>query len=531
MLKSLISRHAEDAAFYWARSSEGSLSGQHDVRSLRRFAGILEGNLEGLRVAQLEGRITVGQANQTVQANPQLGWQATWSRLSRWKTADESFASSVIALEAAAQDASLLSKVEELACDQYDDSQGQDLDVARGLASAAAWLPWPVVQGAVMRWAQSKEPVLKRCSMSACALQRLPDSTSLGAWLDDPHAIVRERALKAVGELGRGDLQATLIAHLAMPNDAVLAANEPPSQEQFWAAWSLCMLGRTEGVDTLVGWVDHPKNQDKSLASRRMQAIAAASQVMPSHALDALIIRWFEQTPFAADSLPAKQRNSQRHALAAVRFSGDLRWLNTLLDLIVRETQTEAIEKWFTAPGSNLARSAADVYAHLTGAVIGESLWMHAPEPAEESEADHNHPHAHDLESNPAIPLSHKHDPDDGLLWPQPEAMKAWHAQHVASFAQLAEAGVTVVRGQDLNLQNAHQLIDDPLAGQLQRYHTALFLQAGQHTTTLIDVRVLNSSSPAAISMAKTPTMLPKSAWTSWSPSASATGPRPPGPM
>jgi hypothetical protein len=501
MLKSVISRHAEDAAFYWARSSDGSLSGQHDVRSLRRFAGILEGNLEGLRVAQLEGRITVGQAHQAVQANPQLGWQATWKRLSLWKTADESFVSSVIALEAAAQDASLLSKAEELACDQYDDSQGQDLDVARGLASAAAWLPWPVVQASVLRWAQSNEPVLKRCAVSACALQRLPDSAALGAWLDDPHAIVRERALKAVGELGRGDLQAALIARLAMLNDAAPVADHPPSQEQFWAAWSLCMLGRTEGVDTLVAWVDNPKNQDKSLASRRMQAIAAVCQVMPSQALDALIIRWFEQTSFAADSLPAKQRNSQRHALAAMRFSGDLRWLNTLLDLMVRETQTEAIEKWFTAPGSNLARSAADVYAHLTGAVIGESLWMHAPEPAEESKEgqehdhdhDHGHTHAQDLESNPAIPLSHKHDPDDGLLWPQPEAVKAWHAQHVASFAQQAEAGVTVVRGQVLSLQNAQRLLNDPLAGQLQRYHTALFLQAGLHTTTLTDVHILKS--------------------------------------
>jgi hypothetical protein len=501
MLLPIITRHAEDAAFYWARSSDGSLSGQHDVRSLRRFAGILEGNLEGLRVAQLEGRLTAGTSNQAVEANPQSGWQATWRRLSRWKTADEAFVSSVIALEVAAQDVSLLSKIEELACDQYDDSQGQDLDVARGLASAAAWLPWPVVQSTVLRWAQSQEPVLKRCSMSACALQRLPDSTALGAWLDDPNAIVRERALKAVGELGRGDLQAALIARLSVPNDAAHAANQSTSQEQFWAAWSLCMLGRTEGVNTLVAWVDHPKNQDKSLATRRMQAIAAACQVMPSEALDALIIRWFEQTSFSADSLPAKQRNIERHALAAIRFSGDLRWLNTLLDLIVRETQVKAVEKWFATPSGNLARSAADVYAHLTGAVIGESLWMHAPEPAEENEADKDqdqdhdddYTHAHNLESNPAIPLSHKHDPDDGLLWPQAEAVNAWHAQHIASFSQLAQAGVTVVRGHVLDLQKAQQLINDPLASQLQRYHAALFLQAGRHTNSLIDVHILKS--------------------------------------
>jgi hypothetical protein len=41
----LVTRHAEDAAFYWARRIEDSLASQHDLRSLGRFELLLQANL------------------------------------------------------------------------------------------------------------------------------------------------------------------------------------------------------------------------------------------------------------------------------------------------------------------------------------------------------------------------------------------------------------------------------------------------------------------------------------------------------
>ena len=183
----IISRHAEDAAFYWARRMEGALASQHDLRSLGRFEFLLQANLEGLRVAQHESS-TFGTGGRLLQAGS-AGWDATFRRVQLWKTADETFVATALALDdaRAAQQASggaagssrhPLAVLEEMACDQFDDAAGLEMPpMARGLASAAGWLPWDVVGTPVLAWARSPESLLRRCALSALALQRLPAET------------------------------------------------------------------------------------------------------------------------------------------------------------------------------------------------------------------------------------------------------------------------------------------------------------------------------------------------------------------
>jgi hypothetical protein len=78
---------------------EGGLQAQHDVSSLDRFEFLLRGNLEGLRVAQQESS-ELDAAGFLVRAGSD-GWGPAWKRLSNWKTADEAFVCSVLALEEA----------------------------------------------------------------------------------------------------------------------------------------------------------------------------------------------------------------------------------------------------------------------------------------------------------------------------------------------------------------------------------------------------------------------------------------------
>jgi hypothetical protein len=208
-----------------------------------------------------------------VQQAGSAGWEPAWNRLLKWKTADEAFVSSILALEevhalapnedvretATQSSADLtyrarLAQIEKLACDQFDQSDGAgELDIARGLASAAAWLPWLTVHGAVFSWANSAHPVLRRCALAACANARLPAGEALAHWLRDPHALVRARALRAVGELGRRDLLDAVREQLQLATDSYHPTSAPDYWHcRFWAAWSLCILGQADGAEPLL---------------------------------------------------------------------------------------------------------------------------------------------------------------------------------------------------------------------------------------------------------------------------------------
>jgi uncharacterized protein (TIGR02270 family) len=478
----MLDHHAEDAAFYWSRYTEGTLSSLHDLRSLSRFDFLLAGNLEGLRVAQLESSQL--DADGRVRQYGSAGWDAAFKRLSRWKTADEAFVCGVLALEDAfARNhkkppfSKYLGQLQDLACDQFDDSDDAgDLDIARGLSSAAAWLPWESVQAVVFDWARSSEPVLRRCAMSACALQRLPAGDALAHWLQDTHGLVRARALRAVGELGRSDLVPVLIEQLQDAGGQTSAKAPDYWNCRYWAAWSLCLLGRSEGIATLGTWAaEHPPIQ------RTFGALAALAQVMASEQLNTSINAAF------------KRPHHLRNALTAIRFSGDIRWVDTLLQMMTDYSQPAQIAQFFAEPQTNLARLAADVLAHITGLQVGEQLWMQAPEEAEEHEhahADHEGLQEVDTASDPLVPAARKQDPDDGLLWPDVAAVKQWWAANQNRFAQVAGTQPhRFVAGLPLNAASAKQILANPIATQLQRHHAALHLRCTQHTPDLFDVR------------------------------------------
>lgn len=438
------------------------MSSTADLRSLGRFEHLLLANLEGLRVADAES------------SPSQAGFAAAHARLVRWQTADEAFVCAVLAFEQAPLPPAALpprlTALAQWACAQHAETaavtptQPATLPpIAQGLVAAGEWLPWLRVRPAVLDWATSSEPVLRCVALSLCALHRQPAGRALQAWLDEGHPMVRARALLAAGELGRADLAGALV-------DALQDADMHCRRQ---AAAALALLGRSEGIAVLGTWVSDTQAAAESTtdtqAARQLRHEVRHVAALLAQVLDPAQCK---QVVTAALASPRHRRS----ALELLRFTGEAQAIEWLLRLCEDEMQPEALQATRLAPGSNLARLAGDVFAHLTGAALGQDgRWM--PEP------DLDDP-ATNLAGDPQVPAVRKQDLDEGLPWPDVAALKCWWDQHAARF----EGGRHLV-GRPLTSASATQVLADPEATQLQRHHAALFLRTNGATPHLLDVR------------------------------------------
>jgi hypothetical protein len=458
--RTIVRRHAEDAAFYWARRREACRSSQHDRASIGRLEALLEANLEGLRVADDE-------------SGPEAaGWLASWRRSQAWRSADEAFVSAMAAIRrgGGSPTAAELRQLCDLACDQFDAlASGQQPHLVRGIASAAAWSPWPLVATLVHDWAESAEPALRLAAVSACALHRLPMGEAAEAWLDDPHPAVRARACRAVAECGGEAVREALAERLHDTSRAGFAA--APVAES--AAYALCLLADTRGIEAL-----------DALPSSDPRHRAAWAVAAPDDAVIAAVERALEQ------------RATWRDAIALLRWSGLRQGGALLLQIVEHELQPDRIQAGFAAPGDNLARAAADALAHLSGLRIEDALAT--PAPADQAGAGDA------LAAEPAIPVARKTDPDEGLPWPALDPLQQrWTA--VAGRLDAAGDGVTsrCLDGRPLvaaasaggaeaaeaaAATSATTTLCAPTATALQRVQAALWLRTAGRTRELFDV-------------------------------------------
>jgi uncharacterized protein (TIGR02270 family) len=464
MLRNIVSTHASEAAFYWTRFMDGTTSPLMDLHALARFEHLLEANLEGLRVADAEGLAQ------------DAGFAATYARLLESQATDDAFVSAMLALDVThlteGDAAGRLAGLATLACEQHDalvaadPAQATELPpVGRGLASAGAWLPWEQVRPAVFDWARSNEPVLRCAALAICALQRQPAGAALSAWVQDEDPMVQARALQAVGELGRDDLKPLLLDAL---QHSKLACRRQ-------AAGSLALIGSDQGANVLGAWASAAQ---AAVAQATDPLAAQRYRLQARHAVSLLaqvtgpLQR--AQVISAALQSPAHQRNG----LDMIRFSGDLHCMDLLLDLCEAQMQPQFLHATRHQPGLNTARMAGDVFAHLTGAPLGEDdRWMPAPED-DGDEGD-------DPADDPQVPVVLKHDPDEGLLWPNLPRLKDWWQRHRGS---MQPAAATLCGG-ILTPRHAVAVVSNPAAPQLQRHHAALWLRSQGHAAELFDVR------------------------------------------
>lgn len=81
VIEPLVSRHAEDASFYWSQMDWTIRSSDIRFERLQHFHSLLEAHLEGLKVA--------GAA----------GWEISFAALERWQKAGEAFTCTWLAMQ------------------------------------------------------------------------------------------------------------------------------------------------------------------------------------------------------------------------------------------------------------------------------------------------------------------------------------------------------------------------------------------------------------------------------------------------
>lgn len=238
----ILAQHAEEAAFIWQLRDQ-SLDAPHITLSdLSRHDERLEAHLDGLRIA--------GEA----------GWTLLRSKLEDGE-AGEIFVAAATAFESGKED--WIADVVKFGT--------KSRQLSRGLISALAWLPLPLVEKRIRMMLSVDVAPVRRAGLAAMALHRQYSSQALLAGVIDDDLGLRARALKAVGELG--------------VVDALAAVRESFNSEdpdcRYSAAWSAALLSADmSAISVLRSLVEsdfHNRHEALQILLRRMQVAAAKS--------------------------------------------------------------------------------------------------------------------------------------------------------------------------------------------------------------------------------------------------------------
>ncbi len=386
----VLQQHAEDSALLHAART--LLVGAPHARllHLRRFDRRLEGHLDGLAVA--------GE-----RAAPYL------DAALEQPSAGAVFAATVQAIEIGAADGTvrldrLLALSEVLAGSR------------RGLLAAFGWLESDRLRGIVAQLLKSANPTRRFVGVAACAMHRVDPGITTARRFEDESPLVRARAWRTAGEIGKRELVSTAAAAIVDDDPAC----------QFWAAWSAVLLG------------------DKHNALDVIASIAAVPGPFRARA--------FQLT------LQAKGIQSAHGWLAGLgRDPANLRWLIRGAGL----AGDPGYVPWLIGHMADIktARLAGEAFSLITGLDLA---WLDLEvKPPESFESGPN-----DDPDDQAVEM----DEDDGLPWPDPVRIQAWwHAN-----AQGFRPGTRYFMGEPLNCDNCLRILKEGF--QRQRRAAALYL-------------------------------------------------------
>jgi len=376
----VLRQHLEDAAFCWLRRDTSLWLPTMRQEHLCRIDRLLEAHLFGLKLA---AAAVLPQAQEQLQ---------------RWKTVDEVFVSTYLALQADL-DESTIAAVEHLLED--------DPQCVRGAAAALLWTAHDAALPLLHRWWKSGNPVLRRAALPA-ALQhpRINREAAVLDSLESGDAALAARALRAIGEW-------RLEPHRERLKAAIRLADPLCRLE---SAYALRLFGFDVHSDTTVAELIALDTH-----GRRRMLLSIAATAKPARlrtTFDALL-----------------QAGEDRDALWLQIFRGD----------------AAAVDCLTAALDGPLALLAAYGLQHVTGVDIdAERLWLNpdpmAPLPTPSTQADtSDDDHAHDDDADAdadADAEARIHPEDAGLLPPDVAALRAWPAiQAAAHSGELLLAG------------------------------------------------------------------------------------------
>ncbi|WP_035608001.1 TIGR02270 family protein [Haloferula sp. BvORR071] len=346
----IVDQHAEEAAFQWLLRDAAVTSAKHTLLQLGRIDERVTAHLDGLLIA--------GDA----------GWQACEEGLA-WKEPGEVFAATWLALLPGGH--ARFDKVLEFAV--------TDPALSRAFISALGWREWNEVAGRIENLISSRDPVMRRIGLAATAAHRRVSREDLERGLKDEDSTVRQRALRAVAEIGDAKL---------LP-DLRHALSENSEAERFHAARSATLLG-----------------DPSSTAELCRQAMAGGRHAEEACSLAMRSLNSADSAPWIARA--CLDGLSSRAAIKGMGASGDPVHVPWLLERI-------------SDPA--LARIAGEAITSISGLdLVAEEMEGIAPDNFEAGPSD-------DPDDEGVA-----RDADDELPWPDARKAAQWWQEHGSSF-------------------------------------------------------------------------------------------------
>lgn len=401
IIPQIVEQHAEEAAFLWLLRDAAVDAPHYDLKDLARLDERVEAHIDGLRIAG------------------EPGWEIVLAQLNQHQEAGEVFAAGVLALEG--QDPTRIDRVVALV--------EAVPEATRGLISALGWPRPESLRGIVKGFLDAASPFRRMLGLAACSVHRVDPHSYLGRLLRDDAPMVRARALRLVGELGRADLNQELRE----------AVHDPDDTCRFWAAWSAGLVG------------------ERGAAIPILQQHAEGDGPFKGRALD-LLLRIMDRAEAMAwlRGLNSDPRHA-RLAVTACGIVGDpafIPWLIGRMEI------------------PDLARPAGESFAMITGVDLAyDDLERDAPANFQAGPTD--------IPADDNVAL----DPDENLPWPDPVLLQQWWQDNSARFP----AGTRHLLGRPLDEAACHHAL---VAGfQRQRRAAAFELACAKPERRLLSWR------------------------------------------
>lgn len=229
----VVQQHVDDAAILYATRTALAAGPHSQLHHLRRFDDRVAAHLDGLSIAGEAARPMCDAALELA-------------------TSGSMFVAAHCALQS--RDVEWLRRLL-LLCEAQPACRS-------GVIGAFDWTEREQLQGVVANLLNSAAGLERFIALAACARHRVDPGLGAAKRLEDPDALVRARAYRAAGELGKREFLSRLGAN-----------NEDEPSCRFWAAWAAVLLGdRHRALDelTAVSLADGP-----SKAAARRLALAA----------------------------------------------------------------------------------------------------------------------------------------------------------------------------------------------------------------------------------------------------------------
>ncbi len=301
-------------------------------------------------------------------------------------------------------------------------------DEFKGYVGALAWVDGSFASSPWIELRDGQSPAHRAIAAAVCGARRGVQLVGWAGALSDPSPLVRARAYRTTGQLGRADLLPQLRPGLT----------DPDPECRFWSAWAAARMGAAEPLDTLadIAWNNLPR------AVRALDILLRRLDVPQANA-------WLRE--FA--KLPGRQRDLIR----ATGVIGDPLYIPWLIEHMADNAT---------------ARLAGEAFSMITGLDLAYRDLDRRP-PAD----FHSGPNDDPADENVAL------DEDENLPWPDPARIGAWWAANRARFSP----GTAYFLGTPKASADWLEALSD--AFQRQRHAAALELAIRQPDKAMFEVR------------------------------------------